>query len=148
MRLNRAITVTMLLGLASTTGCTPHRAVSGPPSVPAISVRMIEYSFLFDHRRFSAGRATFQIKNSGKLSHNLALYIVPDDAPNVASQIAANDFGNDVEQAVIFSRPPGATGTFAVDLVSGRRYVFLCRFRDSDGSPHYAKGMAAEFQVS
>ena len=48
--------------------------------------------------------------------------------------------------AFLTTQAPGATGSFAYDLTSGR-YDLVCLLKDPDGSGHLGKGMASEFRA-
>lgn len=117
-----------------------------PAAAPVVVVSMGEYSFDY-HKTIPRGRAVFRFVNEGRVAHRPALLPLPEDVPPIAEQLRGskrrtiNPFGG------VSDRPPGATGTFAVDLQAGRRYALICYARDPDGSSHALKGMASEFRA-
>lgn len=124
----------------------PDFEVSLPPAPAVVAVRMLDDVFEFD-RTVAAGRTVFQVRNDGKKVHRLALLPLADDLPPIREQLTGP-----VRQAVapfagVRNRVPGATGSFAVDLLPGQRYALLCFVRDPDGTSHALKGMAAEFRT-
>ena len=91
----------------------------------------------------------FSARNTGLLEHELTVVRLPDDF--TASIESVRD-GTTPPQAfattaVLFARPPGATGTFALDATPGR-YALLCFVKDEDGKLHYNKGMSSELRVT
>jgi len=144
VRLNAVVAVVACLTVF---GCSSAISKPLPPSSTPVVVRMVEYRFQYDARDIHPGRNTIRVQNIGKFSHNLTLFIVPDDAPTIEAQQRANDFGEARETALVFTQTPGNAGVFAVDFRPETRYAFLCRFRDPDGGFHYNKGMLSEFRT-
>lgn len=104
--------------------------------------------FRFDHQRdVPAGRVVFRVRNDGRLEHELTLLPLAEDVPPISEQISGQKRRPVSLFAGVYPRQPGATDTFAVDLVAGRRYAMLCSLRDADGTSHARKGMASEFRA-
>jgi len=146
-------------GIAVTVGCAVVVTVLGacqpsvsrppaplPPAPAVVEVTMRE--FRFDHQRdVPAGRVVFQLRNDGRLEHELTLLPLAEDVPPISEQVSGSQRRQLAPFAGVYPRQPGTTDTFAVDLVAGRRYALLCYLRDSDGTSHARKGMASEFRA-
>lgn len=126
-------------------GCAPPQGSPPPPRPPVVNVVMEEYSFTLD-RPVPAGRVVFQVRNEGTTGHDLVLAPLAEDIPPIHEQLRGEERRFVEPLAGIPSRPPGATGTFAVDLAPGR-YALLCFEADPDGVVHARKGMARELRV-
>lgn len=141
-----------LLGAMAISGCasvSPTAAVrpSAPAAAPVVEVTMVDYGFEFD-TPVPAGRVVFQITNAGRSDHNLVMIALPEDVPSIDEQLRGSQRRLVEPYAGIYERPPGDTGTFAVDLVAGQRYALICTLVAEDGEPHYLKGMATEFRAA
>lgn len=108
---------------------------------------MVEHRFEFD-TPIPAGRVVFQILNAGQSVHNLVMIALPEDLPSIDEQLRGSQRRLVEPYAGIYDRPPGDTGTFAVDLVAGQRYALICTLVAQDGESHYLKGMATEFRAA
>lgn len=108
---------------------------------------MADYLFDYDSR-VPAGRVVFRLKNTGATPHHVVLVPLPEDLPPIEQQLGGSQRRFLERFAGIFDRPPGDTGTFAVDLVPGRRYAMVCSIVAEDGEPHWRKGMVTEFRPS
>ncbi len=108
---------------------------------------MSEYRFEYQPA-VPSGRVVFQVVNVGRVDHKLSLLPLAEDFPPIDAQLHGPERVVMSPFADVPLRPPGATGTFAVDLEPGRRYAFICFLRDPDGQPHALKGMNSEFRAS
>jgi hypothetical protein len=117
-----------------------------PPSPAVVEVTMRDYAFDFDEP-VAAGRAVFRFTNAGSVDHRASLVPLPDDLPPIDEQLRGDQRRTVPSLAGINDRPPGQTGTFAVDLVEGRRYALVSFNRGDDGELYARKGMAAEFRA-
>jgi hypothetical protein len=106
---------------------------------------MGEYAYQYEAPR-SAGRLVFEIRNTGRLSHELVVVVLPEDVPPIDEQLHSENRIVIPNIASIAPQPPGGRGTFAVDLEPGR-YALLCFVREPDGEPHALKGMNSEFTI-
>lgn len=143
-----ALAVTTAAGLAacsSDTADAPARPAA-PPAPPVVTVTMVDHKFEFDPD-IPAGRVVFRITNAGKAPHHLIMFPVPEDLPPIDEQLKGTQRRSVEPFASIYDRAPGDTGTFAVDLVPGRRYAMVCSVQDEDGKPHWRNGMATEFRT-
>jgi len=111
-----------------------------------VIVAMRDHRFEFDPV-IPAGRVVFRMDNAGQAPHRLTLFPLPEDLPPIDVQLRGDQRRLLKPFAGIYDRPPGDTGTFAVDLAPGQRYAMICSLRDEDGQPHYLKGMASEFRT-
>ncbi|HEX2699716.1 MAG TPA: hypothetical protein VHM89_05870 [Acidimicrobiales bacterium] len=117
-----------------------------PASPQVVDVTMGEYGFSYDHS-VSAGRAVFRAANTGALPHELVLVVVPKElAGHLAAQLQSSKRKAVATRGYLPPRPPGADGTFAVDLRPAH-YALMCFVTDPDGEVHARKGMVSEFTV-
>jgi hypothetical protein len=114
-----------------------------PPAT--VDVTMAEYRFLFEPPT-DRGRTVFRLHNRGALGHDLVVVPLTDEVPPIDQQLRGEERLVVATLASIPVRPPGGTGTFALDLEPGR-YAFICFVTDPDGQQHAQKGMSAEFRV-
>jgi len=91
------------------------------------------------------GRTVFRMVNAGKGDHMASLNLLDDDFPPIDAQLRGTErrpVASSVELPVSSS---GDIQTFAVDLVPGQRYAFLCHIVDPPTSEvHALKGMNSE----
>ena len=106
---------------------------------------MREYGFEY-RADFRAGRTVVRARNQGKLLHQLVLIYLPPDVPPLGEQLRSEERRVVPTVVNLAARPPGRSGTFAVDLDPGR-YGFVCFVEDPDGRQHAQKGMSSEFRV-
>lgn len=139
------------LALAATgmTACTSSEPVARPPapdSPPEIVVTMKEYGFEFDSKfqGLPAGRVVFRMLNKGSERHTPSLIPLDDDVPPIDEQVRGTERRLVKPFAGVNDRSPGASGTFAVDLVPGQRYAFICYAYTPDNVAHSQKGMTWE----
>lgn len=117
-----------------------------PAPAPIVEVEMRDYAFDYDSA-IPAGRVVFRARNIGKVAHRLALLPLPEDVPPIDEQLASSQRRFLEPFAAFANRPPGAVGSFAVNLAPGQRYAMICYVVDADGEPHYRKGMSSEFRT-
>lgn len=111
-----------------------------------IVVGMQDYRFEYDDS-VPAGRVVFELPNLGAVSHRPVLLPLDEKVPPILEQLRGDQRLAVSPLAQVLTRPPGSAGTFAVDLVAGQRYAWICFARDADGSSHALKGMASEFRA-
>lgn len=138
-----------LLGSVSLTSCQADKSEDKAPlptASPVVVVTMSEYRFDYDPA-IPSGRVVFRFVNEGQASHRPALLPLPEDLPPIDQQLRGSKRRGISPFAGVYDRRPGATGTFAVDLVAGRRYALICYAQDPNGSSHALKGMNSEFRA-
>ena len=136
----------LTVALALVAASCQTRAASLPRGPQVVDVEMREYSF--EHtRRIERGRVVFTARNVGRRDHELVMVPLPEDIPPIAEQLRGSRRRTVAALASFPPRPPGATGTFAVDLSPGR-YALLCFVVDKgDRVSHALRGMSSEFRV-
>ncbi len=117
-----------------------------PPAPPVVAVTMREYRFDYSGS-VPGGRVVFRLRNAGQVDHHPSLFPLPEDLPPLADQIAGSERRSLTPLGGVFVRNPGESGTFAVDLVPGQRYAFLCFMEGPDRESHVRKGMYTEFRA-
>lgn len=108
---------------------------------------MTEYRFDYDST-VPAGRVIFKVRNTGRVAHSLSLLPLTDDIPPIDEQLRGSRRLGISPFAGVAARRPGASATFAVDLVPGARYAVVCFLADSDRTLHALRGMASEFRAT
>lgn len=116
-----------------------------PRSAPTVDVDMSEYRFDYD-ATFGVGRTVVRVNNRGQLEHQLVLVFLEPGVAPIEAQLRSPERIVVPTVVSLGARPPGGTGTFAVDLDPGR-YGFVCFVEDPDGAQHAVKGMSSEFRV-
>jgi len=131
-------------------GCGGPAPAPDRPPAPAspieITVKLEEHRFDFGPA-FSgvpAGRVVFRMVNVGQETHIPSLVPLEDDVPPIDAQVRGAERRIVQTLGGVNDRLPGETGTFAVDLVAGRRYAFICYATGPDGVAHSQKGMTWE----
>lgn len=134
--------------LLATSACTASSAptIPLPAGEPTVVVSMDEYGFHYQPD-IPSGRVVFRFDNVGELPHRVTVVPLDEDVPPIVEQLQGSDRRTVSPLAGIPGRPPGASGTFAVDLVPGVRYALICFVEDADGQSHASKGMASEFRA-
>ncbi len=130
-------------------GCTREKRSQAPlpADPPRVEVKLNEYRF--EHQPvLPNGLVVFHVSNVGRSEHELTLLQLTEDVPPLRDQLRAAERRVVRPIAAVPPRSPGGTGTFAVDLVPGRRYAVVCFVRDPDGQAHALKGMNSEFRAS
>lgn len=142
--------VAVLILTSTVGGCGrsgPARAFEARPAPPVVGVTMQEYRF--EHPpQIPSGRVIFEIRNSGREQHKLALLPLDEQLPPLDAQLRGSERRIITPFAGIPPRQPGRTGTFAVDLVPGQRYALVCFLSTPAGELHALKGMNAEFRAT
>lgn len=108
---------------------------------------MEEYRFDYDAGDIPAGRVVIRARNAGNEAHNMVMIPLAEDLPPIDVQLRGSERRLVEPFAGFYDRPPGDTGTFAVDLVAGQRYAMICTLPAPDDEPHWMKGMSSEFRV-
>lgn len=122
-----------------------------------LSVTEREYGYEFSGEPES-GTVTFAFDNAGEELHMMAVCKVKADA-SVADVTAAaqsedeSAFGEVCEEqsgidAAGGGQAPGTAYEVTVTGVDAGRYVAMCFLPDPEGTPHIARGMAAEFEIA
>lgn len=137
--------VCTLLGASCQTSTAPGPALPASPAV--VDVSLSEYRIDYEPA-IRSGRVVFRIKNVGRIEHQLTLLPLPDDLPPFDQQLRGSERRFISPFAEVPSLQPGATSTFAVDLISDRRYALACFLIDPDGQSHALEGMSLEIRVS
>ncbi len=137
----------IMVVITLSTGCGAEEASAPLPPPPAqVTVEMSEYRYEYDPE-IPAGRVVFRFTNVGTVDHELGLWPLEEDFPPIDVQL----HGSTRRFLTPFARSevvrPGATGTFAVDLVSGQRYALICFLRGPQGQEHEQLGMNSEFRA-
>lgn len=122
-------------------------ALPAPAAAPVLTVTMHDYRFEYD-APVPAGRVVFRARNAGRVAHHLTMIPLPDDVASIDAQLRSSQRRFVRPFAGFSERAPGDTGTFAVDLVPGRRYAMICSVLDKNGEPHWRKGMASQFETT
>ena len=91
-----------------------------------------------------AGRVVFRMTNAGGETHIPSLVPLDEDVPPIDIQVRGTARRAVKPLGGVNNRLPGETGTFAVDLVAGRRYAFICYAYTPDKVAHSQKGMTWE----
>lgn len=142
--------VVVLAGNATTScgGSSPPERPAAPPSPPVVVVTMDEYRFRPSATRLAAGRVVFRMVNAGREPHSPALVPLDEDVPPIDAQVRGAERRIVAPFAGVNTRLPGAVGTFAVDLVAGRRYAFVCYASTAEEKAHSKLGMTWEFRTA
>lgn len=119
---------------------------AAPVPAPVVTVTMRDHFFELDGDP-PAGRVVFRMVNKGEARHHLIMFPMPEELPSIAEQLGGTQRRFVEPFAGIYDRAPGDTGTFAVDLIPGRRYAIVCSVLDEENQPHWKSGMATEFRV-
>ncbi len=142
----RAAAVAVAVLLASCQS-SPPSAVDAPlpTGAPVVDVTMTDFAFQL-RRPVPAGRVVFRVRNAGRVVHRLSMLPLSEDVPPIEQQLRGTHRRAVSPFAGIYDRDPGQHGAFAVDLVRGRRYAFVCFVNGPEGS-HALKGMTVEFRA-
>lgn len=118
-----------------------------PVPPPVVAVEMTEYRFDYEGP-IPSGRVVFRVHNAGRVEHRLSILPLGEDFPPIDEQLRGTKRRAVSPYAGVPNRRPGERGTFAVDLVAGRRYAMICLVVDTpDGQSHALKGMTSEFRA-
>ncbi|MBT5774033.1 MAG: hypothetical protein HOH95_06615 [Dehalococcoidia bacterium] len=101
------------------------------PEANALTIAGTEFGFKVTEGALSPGTNNITFVNDGGQVHHLQLVQLLEGFP------AWMHFAGGVGQVA-----PGGSGTVIADVAEGN-YVFLCFVPDTDGAPHFAKGMIA-----
>lgn len=132
----------------ATTSCRGGETTSAPlpKPPPVVGVTLSDYRFEFDSE-IPAGRVVFRFMNAGAEAHRPSLLALEENFPPIDAQLRGTQRRAITPLAGINERLSGATGNFAVDLIPGRRYAFVCFARSAEGEMHGLKGMTFEFHA-
>lgn len=146
LRFRRSPALAVVILAASSCASSASPGIPLPAGAPTVVVSMDEYSFNYEPL-VPAGRVVFRFDNVGQLPHRVTMVPLTEDVPPVDQQLQGSERRSVSPFAGIPSRPPGASETFAVDLVPGVRYALICFVEDDDGQTHATKGMSSEFRA-
>jgi len=135
------------VALALLAACRASADPGVPPSVPTTEIKMTEFRFHFI-KPASAGPVIFKMSNEGTLRHNLTLLALPPDFPPLAKQIHGSERRPIVPLAGSPGQEPGATESFAVDLLPGRYGLICSLIERTTEQTHAVKGMFSEFRIT
>lgn len=152
----RAASVAVLVAAVAASACaasgggagSPARSAPVPEPAPVVEVTMADHRFDYDASAIPAGRVVFLARNVGKVVHNMVMIPLAEDVPPIDVQLRGTERRLVEPFAGFYERPPGEVGSFAVDLAPGTRYAMICSVTDSEGEPHWRKGMATEFRTA
>lgn len=128
-------------------------------TVPAgdVSIEMTEMKFV-GTEGLKAGTQTVRVRNTGKQVHFAAVVVMAPGKKlaDVGAFFAAEASGKPPAgpppftgfAGLVAEMDPGVDGARTLELQAGTTYVFVCFIPDTDGKPHFAKGMAAEITPS
>lgn len=137
------LVVILLTGACSSPA---QRAANLPAGPPTVTVTMREYGFDYPPE-VPAGRVVFRVHNAGQEPHDLSLLPLGEEVPPIDQQLRGSTRRIIAPYAAIPPRPPAANGSFAVDLMPGRRYALICFLANPDGKQHALLGMSSEFRA-
>lgn len=136
-----ATTVTML----SADGLSGRRI---PARVPVVTITAREFAFDAPDS-IPAGPTTIRLVSRGRQEHVLQ-FVRLSGAHTSADYLRASGAHEATPWAMsvggVGTVPAGGTAAVTIDLKPGR-YVLLCDISDTDGTPHFAKGMARPLSV-
>lgn len=114
-----------------------------------VKVDLAEYSYDAP-KEVTGGPVTFELSNSGKEPHELALVKLAR-GKTTDDFVAALRAGKDVAWAEDFGGvpvlSPGLSTTFTRELDEGN-WLFICMLPSAEGQPHAAHGMLHQFRVN
>lgn len=146
-RVAPAVLTALAVAVASTAcaGSPAEPPLPGKP--PIVTVSMREHTFAYP-TPVPSGRVVFRFVNEGRFAHQPDLLPLGENLPPIDVQLRGEERAAVTPFAGIPDREPGDVGTFAVDLVVGRRYALICFARDpDDDESHALQGMASEFRA-
>lgn len=139
-----AITALLAVAVLALAACSSD----DEPEPNAISISGGDFSFEVADGSLSPGTNTIAFENDGEQVHHLQLVqlldgkTLEDTGPALAASQTAGfpswmRFAGGVGQVA-----PGGSGSVTADIAEGS-YALLCFIPDTDGVPHFAKGMIA-----
>lgn len=138
-----------LAGALIVTSCQGSENTPDPP-LPAgpqvLLVDMAEYVFRYVPPA-AGGRVLVRVENAGRVLHSLSVVPLDEDVPPIDQQLRSTERRPVAPFAGVGIVGPGAKTTFAVDLMPGTRYAFICFVTDAQGQLHALRGMASEFRI-
>ncbi|HEX9712473.1 MAG TPA: hypothetical protein VGB52_07985 [Actinomycetota bacterium] len=121
-----------------------------PASDTTITLKEFQFGGL---ETLKAGSQTVRVANEGTQDHHIAVVALAEG--KTAADLAAFFAEEAPAGPPPFTGFPGLMATMApgsealrtLELVGGTTYAFACFIPDTDGTPHFAKGMAGEITV-
>jgi hypothetical protein len=122
-----------------------------PSGYTTVKVDMQDFAFAFDSSKVKPGKIAFDVKNSGVQPHELVFFRV-DESLDLDAMLESEEEPEGVEYLGFIAFRGGHQATLVINepLTPGR-YVMLCflpDFDDEEGTPHFALGMVADFNVN
>jgi hypothetical protein len=123
--------------------------VAACASRPAQDVNVIGSDYAFEVAdSVPSGAVVFRYRNAGKVRHEMIVIRLTEGAStrSVADAMRTDSTIRSMTEpgaAVLFADPGDSNNLgLALDLIPGRQYLLLCRFRDGkDKPPHNTLGM-------
>lgn len=141
-----AVAVAVLAGGAGS-GCQAGVSTTPlPPGPQVVELTLRDYRFDFAPG-LEGGRVVFRVVNRGTVPHSATLLPLAEDIPPIEQQLRGSERRAIPPFAGVTPRQPGQRTSFAVDLVPGTRYAFVCFLTEPGGTAHALRGMAAEFRT-
>ncbi|HXE58531.1 MAG TPA: hypothetical protein VNK43_11075 [Gemmatimonadales bacterium] len=138
-----------LTAAAALAGCASERQTPSRPSMPTVTFTTSDFRF-DGPTRVEAGVTTVRLVNQGPELHHVQLVRLEEDKRVGDLLETMKTPGMPPAWAVFVGGPnavaPGDTTYSVQDLAPGR-YATICIIPSKDGVPHFAKGMAGEFEV-
>jgi uncharacterized cupredoxin-like copper-binding protein len=128
------------------TGGSPGRRV--PPRVPVITITAREFAFDAPDS-IPAGPTTIRLVSRGRQQHFVQFVKLSGghtSADYLRASLAAEATPWALSVGGVGTISAGGSATVTIDLKPGR-YVLLCDISDTDGTPHFAKGMLRPLTV-
>ena len=142
-----------LLAVAATMGPSSCSLSSGGgdgrlPRIVESTVVVTMKEYRIDYRGpVPSGRVVFRIVNGGRYPHRLSLVPLPKDLPPLDKQLHGRKRRIIPPLAGVPELSPGASNSFAVDLVQGQRYGFVDFSTNPDGRSNALLGLNSEFRA-
>ena len=142
------ISVSLLTVAACSSSDDSNDAAESSDAANAITVTATEFSFAVSEGTLAPGTNSITFRNDGQQVHHLQLVQLlegktVDDLTAVLPTAETEGFPTWMHFAGgVGQVAPGGSGTIVADIAEGN-YVFLCFVPDTDGAPHFAKGMIA-----
>ncbi len=119
-----------------------------PPGVPVVTIAAREFAYDAPDS-ISAGPTTIRLVSRGQQEHFVQFVKLSEGhtpADFVRASIAHEATPWAMSVGGVGTISPGGTAAVTIDLKPGR-YVMLCDIADTDGTPHFAKGMVRPLTV-
>jgi uncharacterized cupredoxin-like copper-binding protein len=142
LRILAAIPVLALVACGNSTPTTAPSTTASTPAGGAVNVEVKEYAISATPATLAAGSITFNVKNSGKITHEFVVLqsdLAPDQLPAKDHEVEEDKLTSPGELEDIAA---GSTASKTFTLAAGK-YVLICNI-----ATHYENGMRAAFTVA